>query len=101
MKVFVNSNNEIKDVNTTEDTALTPIEVPDGFFNEWAVAKICCYKVILNKNKVVGYVPYVDSKIIEHIERLAKKADAISEESAMLSETIDSLLTDIIPSLLG
>ena len=80
MKVYVNNKNEIKDVNTTEDATLTPIEVPNGFFDGWAVAKICCFKVILEKGKIVGYTPYVDSKIIEHIERLAKENEANSSD---------------------
>lgn len=72
MKVYVNSNNEIKDVNFTKDASLTPIEVPDEVFAGWSVAKICCHKLILNEGNYVGFTPYVDTKIIEHIDNLAK-----------------------------
>ena len=42
-----------------------------------------------------------ENAIIEHIDKLAKKSEAVSEENMLISETIDILLTDIIPSLLG
>ena len=101
MKVYVNSNNEIKDVGNTEDLSLITVEVPSLFFGGWSVAKICCYKLIISGGVVEGFTPYVDSRIIEHIDKLAKKSEAVSEENMLISETIDILLTDIIPSLLG
>ena len=101
MIVYVNSKYEIKDVNTTNDKSLLAVKVPEDTFKGWPIAKICCFKVILNNGYYVGYTPYIDSKVIEHIERLAKKSEMISDENAILSETLDSLLTDIIPSLLG
>ena len=100
MVVFINSNNEIKDVNFTEDSTLIPIKVDDDTFKGWNTAKICCHKLDLENGEYRGFTPYVDTRIIEHIERLAKKAEAMSEENAMLSETLDSLITDIIPSLM-
>ena len=99
--VLFSAPNEIKDVDFTEDDNLTPIEVDENVFKGWSIAKICCHKVILRDDEFNGYTPYVDSKVIEHIERLAKKSEAISAENAMLSETLDSLIIDIIPSLLG
>lgn len=101
MKVYINSKYEIKDVETTEDLTLLPVEVPNMFFNGWSVAKICCYKLIISGGVVEGFTPYVDSRIIEHIDKLAKKSEEVSEENMLISETIDILLTDIIPSLLG
>ena len=99
MIVYINSKNEIKDVNTTNDKNLLAVKVPEDTFKGWHTAKICCYKLILNNGYFAGYTPYVDSRIIEHIEKLAKKSEIISEENAILSETLDNLLTDIIPSL--
>ena len=101
MKVYINSNYEIKDVGATEDLNLIPVEVPNMFFDGWSVAKICCYKLIVSKGNVEGFTPYVDSRIIEHIDKLAKKSEEVSEENMMISETIDILLTDIIPGLLA
>lgn len=73
MILYVNKNNEIKDVNYTSDKNLISLEVndkfPDNPFLSWSVAKICCYKVEVKDGVVTGYTPYVDSKIVEHIER--------------------------------
>ena len=84
MILYVNSKNEIKDVDSTNDANLTPIEVADDTFKGWTVAKICCYKAILKNGKFVGFTPYVDSKIIEHIDNLAKE----SEQNA--SDVVDT-----------
>ena len=101
MKVFINENNEIKDVNTTSDKTLTAIEVPAGVFDNWPVAKICCHKVDLDNGQYAGFTPYVDSRIIEHIERLGAGNEENVEQNAILQSTVDSILTDIIPSLFG
>ena len=108
MIIFVNDRNEIKDVNSTNDTTLKEIILSDkeNPFENWSVAKICCYKVGLTPEtitEVVGteeitytdlegnevtetreitetketgkyfvsmYTPYVNSLIIEHLDRL-------------------------------
>lgn len=111
MILFINSKNEIKDVNETSDENLTAIEVDDEStpFANWSVAKICCHKVMLNEEgKYTGFTPYVDTRIIEHIERLGlgnEKTDAktnmVSEETALLTETVEMLMLDIIPTLQG
>ncbi len=101
MKVFINENNEIKDVNTTTDTTLTEVEIPAGVFINWSVAKICCFKLILENGQYRGFTPYVDTKIIEHIERLGTGHENNAEQNAILQSTVDSILTDIIPSLFG
>lgn len=77
MTVFINDRNEIKDVGSTLDISLTPIEV-DDMFKGWSVAKICCYKLYLNLGKVCGFTPYVDSRIIEHIEQLGAENEVNS-----------------------
>lgn len=108
MKVYINSQNEIKDVNTTTDSTFTAVEIPEGVFDNWSVAKICCHKIDLENGQYVGFAPYVDTRIIEHIERLgtenehnAEQATFLAEQSEVLTATVDSLLTDIIPSLFG
>lgn len=75
MILYVNSRKEIKDVNDTSDTNLSPIEVDDNVFAGWSIAKICCYKAILKGGKFVGFTPYVSSKIIEHIDKLATQTE--------------------------
>lgn len=74
MILYVNNKNEVKDVNYTSDKNLTSLEVNDDIidnnpFLTWSTAKICCYKVEVKDGAVTMYTPYVDSRIIEHIER--------------------------------
>lgn len=98
MKIFVNERNEILDVGETRDSSLTPYEVDDEMFKGWSIAKICCYKVYVSLGKVCGFTPYVDSRLIEHIEQLGQsteinKAD-ISDNREGLIETFDSTITN-------
>lgn len=70
MILYINDKNEIKDVNTTSDKSLTPVEINSDIVSNWSVAKICCYKVIFNgNNEAVSLRNYIDLKLIEHIER--------------------------------
>ena len=101
MIIFVNERNEIKDVNITKDTSLRPYEIADSDLNpfaNWSAAKICCYKVALTPEKVDGaetgkYIitmmtPYIDSRIIEHIEQLGNQNET---NTAAVLETQDAL----------
>lgn len=90
MIVYVNENNEIKDVNTTADATLIPIEVPECIFDGWSVAKICCHKLGLENGQYTGFTPYVDSRIIEHIERQG-------QENINLQAQVDylAMMTDV------
>ena len=101
MIIFVNERNEIKDVNVTNDTSLRPYEIAESDLNpftNWPVAKICCYKVAFTPEKVDGaetgkYIitmmtPYIDSRIIEHIEQLGNQNET---NTAAVLETQDAL----------
>lgn len=94
MKLYVNAKNEIKDVNDSEDKSLTLLEVNDDNanpFRNWSVAKICCYKVNVEDGVVTMMSPYVDSRLIEHIDKLEQTQSAIARlEQALcdLSEEI-------------
>ena len=77
MKIYVDNNNCIKDVNFTSDTSLSEIEVTDGTFDNWSVAKILCYKVKVVDGNVVMLTPYVDSRIVEHIDKLGQQTESI------------------------
>lgn len=110
MILYIDTENRIKDVDTTSDSSLTPIEVEETPFDGWSVAKICCYKVYLSqipiypepekseeeeeevepepigyKTVISGFTPYVDSRLIEHIDALGNghedNASKISENS--------------------
>lgn len=78
MKIYVNDKNEIHEVNTCSDPSLIELEVTDGKFDGWSEAKICCYKVTVNGGKVTMATPYVDSRLIEHIDQLGKMTEAIT-----------------------
>lgn len=88
MIVYINSKNEIKDVDTTTDATLTPIEMPeDNPFANWSVAKICCHKLSLNEDgSYKGYTPYVDTRIIEKLETESRLTS--------LEETVDVLVLE-------
>ena len=96
MKVYVNSNNEIKDVNFTTDASLTPVEVPNEVFAGWSVAKICCHKLILDEGNYAGFTPYVDSRVIEHIDKLGKdneqNASDVVDTQIAVAETYEKAM---------
>lgn len=75
MKIYVNDKKEIKDVGTTTDESLIEYVINDESnpFVNWSVAKICCYKVEVKDGYVTMFTPYVDSRIIEHIDQLGKE----------------------------
>lgn len=97
MILYVNKKNEIKDVNITSDQSLTPLEVNDDSnpFLNWSVAKICCHKVKVDENGIITeYTPYVDSRLIEHIEKLGKSDESAASDISItqigLTETFEN-----------
>ena len=78
MIVFINSAGEIKDVNTTTDPTLTAQEITDGTFDGMSTALICCYRVTVQDGVVVSKTPYIDSRLLEHIDQLGKQTEAIT-----------------------
>ena len=86
MKVFVNDRNEIKDVHSTKDNTLTEIVINDerNPFKNWSIAKICCYRVDVREGVVCMFTPYVNSLIIEHLDRLG-------EQNGQTEETVTNL----------
>ena len=94
MILYVNEKNEIKDVNSTSDETLTALQVndkfPDNPFLSWSIAKICCHKAEIKNGVVTSYTPYIDSRIIEHIERQG-------QENINLQAQVDylAMMTDV------
>ena len=78
MKIYVNERNEIHEVNTCSDPSLIELEVTDGTFDGWSEAKICCYKATVQDGNVTMMTPYVDSRLIEHIDQLGRQTEAIT-----------------------
>ena len=80
MILYVNNKNEIKDVNTTSDPSLIALEVDDETspFEDWSIAKICCYQVTVSDGIVTSMTPYIDSTIVEIVDRLGKQIEKLS-----------------------
>jgi hypothetical protein len=100
MIIYVNKNNEIKDVGTSNNEKLTPIELDDNVYNPfsgWSTAKICCYAIQLEDSKMKGFYPYVDNKIIEHIDRLGRENDALKQANMSTQAQVDyvTMMSDI------
>lgn len=92
MILYVNDRNEIKDVDYTTDELLIPLTISDenNPFLSWSPAKICCHKVEVKDGVVTSYTPYIDSRIIEHIERQGQQNITLQAQVDYLS-----MMTDI------
>lgn len=97
--VYVNEKNEVKDVGTTTDKSLTALEITDedSPLIGWSVAKICCHKVWVKNGRVAKFTPYVDTKIIEHIDRLSKEVSTVSNDVLDAQAQLDyiAMMTDV------
>ena len=95
MIIFVNDRNEIKDVHSTNDKTLTEVFIHDeeNPFKNWSIAKICCYRVDVREGFVRMFTPYVNSLIIEHLDRLGEQneenADGVEINSGGLFDVAD------------
>lgn len=89
MKIYVNEKGEIHEVNTCSDPSLIELEVTDGTFDGWSDAKICCYKVKVDNGNVTMMTPYVDSRLIEHIDMLGKQVEAVTPTTLTKTAYID------------
>ena len=80
MKIYQNDKLEIHDVgtNSKSDPSLKEVEVTDGTFDSWSIAKICCYRAEVVDGFVRMLTPYVDSRLIEHIDQVSIQAENAS-----------------------
>lgn len=103
MILYVDNENKVRAVNSTTDTSLTPLyvdETADLFpFKGWSVAKICCYKVSVSDGIVTMFTPYIDSRNLEMIDNMGHQIDATSDNTKITTETVDGIMTDVIPEL--
>ena len=98
MILYINEKNEVHDVNTTTDPTLIPLEITDGTFDGWSDAKLCCYVVEAVNGEVTAYTPYVDSRLIEHIDQLGKQVEAVTPVTMTKTAYIDDtecIFTDV------
>lgn len=89
MTVYTDTEGRIKDVGSTTDTTLIPQEVTDGTFDGWTTAKICCYKVSVSNGNVNMLTPYVDSRLIEHIDMLGRDVESVTPYKQTKTAYID------------
>jgi len=93
MILYVNSNAEVKDVDTTNDASLTPIEVSDNpEFNPfvgWSTAKICCYRVAVEDGVVTMYTPYIPSSELGYVDTLGRQIDTLSAKLDFIAMETD------------
>ena len=94
MVLYVNSLNEIKDVNTTKDPSLIALQVNDDEanpFKDWSIAKICCFKVTVSDGAVTMFTPYIDSRLIEHIDQLGVTDSINANDASNLRAAVEEL----------
>ena len=86
MKLFINSNNEIHDVGSSNDTSLRVVEPinAEEHYEGRSIAKICCYAIDLKGDEIIGFHPYVPSSLISHIDQLDAGTDIIRVEKALV-----------------
>ena len=77
MKIYVDNEQKIRAVGSTDDESLIELVINDEAnpFKDWSEAKICCYKVAVSEGFVIMMTPYIDSRLIESIDRLGKLAE--------------------------
>lgn len=103
MILYVDSENKVRAVNSTTDNTLTPLYVDENDeqfpFKGWSTAKICCYKVNVSDGVVTMLTPYIDSRNLEMIDTMGHQIDTTSDNTKITTETVDGIMTDVIPEL--
>ena len=103
MKVYVDSQNCIHDVNSTENPSLKELIINDADnpFEGWTAAKICCYRAVVEAGIVMSYSPYIPSSIVELIDRLAKENAELRMRANNTDKELDELLINVIPRMMN
>lgn len=99
MIVFCNEKGEIKDVNinSLNDSTLTEyyIDDEDNPLAGFSAAKCCCYKIAVEGGRIIMMTPYVDSRLLDHIDRLGRStevnANDIEATMGGLTETFEAV----------
>lgn len=93
MILYVNEQNEICDVDSTDDNRLVPLVIndDDNPFETWSNAKICCYKVEVSNGVVTKYSPYIDTRVINHIDKL----EGNNKKNESQITTLELILTEL------
>lgn len=79
MKLYVDNDNCIRAVGSTDNPSLTELivdETAENFpFKGMSTARICCYKVNVSDGVVTMYTPYRPSSALEYIDEVGHEAD--------------------------
>ena len=91
MIVFTDNEGRIKDVGITSDPFLKEVYINDenNPFGNWTIAKICCYRVEVTDGVVTMMTPYVDTRIIEHIDQLGDEVEVNRADIAYIGIMAD------------
>lgn len=103
MILYVDSENKVRAVNSTTDDTLTPLYVDENNeqfpFKGKSIAFICCYRVNVVDGVVTMWTPYIDSRNLEMIDTMGHQIDTTSDNTKITTETVDGIMTDVIPEL--
>lgn len=93
MILYTNERGEIKDVGSTTKSNLNILIVSDedNPFEGWSKAKICCYKVQVQNERITMLTPYVDSRIVEQLGNVGESVDSNDEAIMELAEMISNV----------
>lgn len=83
MKIYVDSENKIRAVGSSDNPDLTEIEINDDGnpFSCWSPAKICCYKCIVQDGTVLMYTPYIASSALEYIDEIGRENKMLADKA--------------------
>ena len=103
MILYVDNENKVRAVNSTDDAKLKPLYVDETAemfpFKGLSNLAICCYKVTVVNAEITMWSPYIDSRNLEMIDTMGHQIDATAENNVVTTETVDGIMTDIIPEL--
>ena len=103
MILYVDNENKVRAVNSTDDAKLTSLYVDETAemfpFKGWSTARICCYKVTVVNAEITMWTPYIDSRNLEMIDNMGHQIDATSDNTNITTETVDGIMTDMLPEL--
>lgn len=88
MIVYTDNDGRIMAVGHTDDDDLIPVEITDDEnnpFGGWNDARICCYRIHVTDGHVDMMTPYVNSILIDIVDRFGT-ADAQTAEDIISAE---------------
>lgn len=99
MYLILNDNNEIKGVGVTTNPAYHSEYVDENAemypFKDKSVAFMCCYRVSITDGIINSLTPYIDSRLIEHLDQLGKgeelNTEDITDTQLALAETYEEV----------